>query len=136
MFMALHSTQFHGGNPQQPPANPYQINADLDLTPLIAGFEWNVQDHIKQIDLTWWTSWFDLGTQAWKSAHTTKSLFKNGNNDYDDFFDSFNSEGFSLLINLAQGGQFPQVFNPNDCFVDGKPQYIRIKSVKVYGIIH
>ena len=131
--MSLHSTHFHGGNPQHPPANPLQINANLDATPLIAGFEWNVQDHIGQIDLTWWTSWFDLGTQSWKSAQTTKSLFKNGNNDYLDFFNSFNSEGFSLLINLAQGGEFPQVFNSNDCFVDGKPQFIRIKSVKVYG---
>ena len=125
--MALLSTNF-ANSTQDSPANPLQINANLDQTPLIVGFEWNVQHHIGQIDLTWWTSWFDLGYQTWKSAHATKSLFKSGNSDYYDFYNSFNSEGFSLVINLSQHGD-----TSDDCLVDGKPQYIRIQRVKVDG---
>ena len=131
--MSIHSTNFNGGNPQHPPGDPFHINANLDEAPLWAGFEWNVQHHIGQIDLTWWTTWTDLATNSLKSAQTTKSLFMNGNNDYWDFYNSFNTEGFSLLINLAEGGYFTGVHDPNDCFVDGKPQYIRIKSARVYG---
>ena len=98
--------------------------------PLICGFEWNVQDHIGQIDLTWWFTWFDLGTQTWESSHTTLSLFRNGNYDYYDFLNSFNGEGFSLLINLAEGGNFP---GTSDVLVDGQPQYVVVQSAKAYG---
>ena len=75
-------------------------------------------------------TWYDLGSNSWKDAHSTKVLYKNGNNDYYDFYNSFNGEGFSLLINLAEGGDFP---GTNDVFVDGQPQIMRISSVKVYG---
>ena len=97
---------------------------------MICGFEWNIRDQIGQIDLTWWFTWFDLGTQTWESRHTTLSLFKHGNNDYYDFFNSFNGEGFSLLINLAEGGNFP---GTSDVLVDGKPQYVVVQSAKAYG---
>ena len=50
--------------------------------------------------------------------------------DYYDFFNSFNGEGFSLLINLAEGGVFP---GTQDVLVDGQPQYVVVKSAKVYG---
>ena len=97
---------------------------------MISGLEWNIQDGIGQIDLTWWFKWFDLGSQTWVSRHTTKSLFKHGGYDYYDFLNSFNGEGFSLLINLAEGGDFP---GTQDVLVDGKKQYLIVKSAKAYG---
>ena len=106
------------------------MNADLTTDHLIAGFEWNKRDDAGQLDLTWWFTWFDQGSQSWVSDHTTKVLSRDGNNDYMDFWDSFNGEGFSLLINLAEGGAMPQT---DEVFVDGQPQYMNIKSVKVYG---
>ena len=129
VYMSLHSTNHHGGGPQHPPENPYHLqNVDLIQNILIAGFEWNIHD--EQIDLTWWFTWFDQGAaNSWKSDHTTKVLTKYGNNDYYDFYDSFNGEGFSLLINLAEGGDWPS----NNVFVDGQPQFMKVESVKVYG---
>merc|ERR1711929_68922 len=115
IYMTLHSTNHNGGNGQQP-------NADFTKDPLIAGFEWNVRPEIGQIDLTWWMTWFDISSQSWVSHHTTKVLFEHGNNDYYDFYDSFNGEGFSLLLNLAEGGDWPS----NDVFVDNNPQYMNI----------
>ena len=41
------------------------------------------------------------------SQHTTKVLYEHGNNDYYDFYNSFTGEGFSLLLNMAQGGVMP-----------------------------
>jgi len=133
IVMSLHSTNHFGGGPQHPPKNPLYMNADLTKDHLIAGFEWNVQDNIGQIDLTWWFSWFDQGSQTWASDHTTKSLMRNGDNDYNVFYDSFNGEGFSLLINLAEGGVMPGVYDKNQVFIDGQPQYMNVNSVKVYG---
>ena len=130
VVMSLHSTNHWGGGPQHPPNNPFYMNADLTKDHLIAGFEWNVRNEVGQIDMTWWFTWFDQGSQSWVSDHTTKSLMKNGDNDYNDFYDSFNGEGFSMLINLAEGGAMPQT---NEVFVDGQPQYMNINSVKVYG---
>ena len=152
IHMALHSTNHWGAHPQKPPNNPFDTNADFTKVdsrnmfilclyiksisffalqnPLISGLEWNIQDGIGQIDLTWWFKWFDLGSQTWVSRHTTKSLFKHGGYDYYDFLNSFNGEGFSLLINLAEGGDFP---GTQDVLVDGKKQYLIIKSAKAYG---
>ena len=128
VYMSLHSTNHHGGGPQHPPENPYSLeNVDLTQDVLIAGFEWNLSFQ-NQIDLTWWFTWYDQGSKIWKSDHTTKVLTKYGNNDYDDFYNSFNGEGFSLLINLAEGGDWPS----NNVFVDNQPQFVNIKSVKVY----
>ena len=128
VYMSLHSTNHHGGGPQHPPENPYSFeNVDLTQDVLIAGFEWNLSFQ-NQIDLTWWFTWYDQGSKIWKSDHTTKVLTKYGNNDYYDFYNSFNGEGFSLLINLAEGGDWPS----NNVFVDNQPQFITIKSVKVY----
>ena len=50
--------------------------------------------------------------------------------DYYDFLNSFNGEGFSLLINLAEGGNFP---GTSDVLVDGQPQYVVVQSAKAYG---
>jgi len=130
IVMSLHSTNHWGGEPQHPPKNPIQMNADLTRDHLIAGFEWNVRNEVGQIDLTWWFTWFDQGSQSWQSDHTTKVLLKDSNSDYNDFYNSFNDEGFAMLINLAEGGAMPQT---DEVFVDGQPQYMNINSVKVYG---
>ena len=47
--------------------------------------------------------------QSWVSSHDTKVLYRDGNNDYWDFYNSFDGEGFSLLLNLAQGGVMPGI---------------------------
>jgi len=133
IVMSLHSTNHFGGAPQHPPKNPMYMDADLTTDYLVAGFEWNVRDEIGQIDLTWWFTWFDQGSQSWISDHTTKVLKKNQNHDYDDFFDSFNGEGFSLLINLAEGGAMPGYPSIDQVLADGQPQYMNVKLVRVYG---
>jgi len=130
IFMTIHSTHHNGGNGQHPDTSNYWANSDFTQYPLIAGFEWNIRPEVGQIDLTWWMTWFDVSSQSWESQHTTKVLFENGNNDYWDFFNSFNGEGFSLLINLAEGGVMP---GTHDTFVDGQPQFMHVSSVKVYG---
>ena len=81
------------------------------------------------------------------SQHTTKVLYEHGNNDYYDFYNSFTGEGFSLLLNMAQGGVMPgytsniasmsaigiMFAGTHDTFVDGQPQFMEISSIKVYG---
>ena len=93
------------------------------------------------------------------SQHTTKVLYEHGDNDYYDFYNSFTGEGFSLLLNMAQGGVMPgglvtsqscytsniaymsaissqqgdMFAGTHDTFVDGQPQFMEISSVKVYG---
>jgi len=133
VVMSLHSTNHHGGGPQHPPDSPFKINADVTETPAIFGFEWNVREDVGQIDLTWWLTNYDLGAQQWVQQHTTKVLFIGQDNDYMDFYESFNGEGFSLLINLAEGGVFPGVYHPDGVIVDGQPQYLVVSSAKVYG---
>jgi len=130
IVMTVHSTNHNGGNGQHPSHSSFTANADLTEDPIIAGFEWNIRHEIGQIDLTWWMTWYDLGSQSWETHYTTKVLFEWDNSDYYDFFNSFNGEGFSLLINLAEGGTMP---GTTDTFIDGKPQFMRISSAKVYG---
>ena len=75
-------------------------------------------------------TWFDLSSQNWESHHTTKVLFEHGNNDYYDFFNSFNGEGFSLLINLAEGGVMPGgtfITNVSDLFYHHLMQALMIR---------
>jgi len=135
VVMSLHSTHHNGGNAQHPPADPLFANADFSRDGAILGLEWNVQDNIGQLDITWWISYFDLGTNSWTSMHSTKSLFSSAGagNDYDDFYNSFvNAPGFYAIINLAEGGQFPQCFDYSCTFVDGQPQYVIVDSAKVY----
>ena len=76
-------------------------------------------------------------------------LYRDGNNDYWDFYNSFDGEGFSLLLNMAQGGVMPGIkkhfgelvyryfhdscLGTHDTFIDGQPQFMQISSVKVYG---
>ena len=152
---SLHSPAHHGGNPQHPPNQPVRTNANLNDYPLIAGMEWNIQvtytapfrknignsveqsiftlliqDNGYQLDLTWWMTWYDEGSGQWKHHHTTKPLFHGQNMDYHTFYDAFMNGGFYLRINLAEGGDMPQDQN---VFPDGQPQYIRVKSAKVYG---
>ena len=129
VVMSLHSTNHYGADPQHPPINPYHLDADFTRYPLIAGFEWNVKEPMGEISLLWWFTYYDYG--SWKTVHTIKVLQKKWeSHDYYDFFDSFTGDGFSLLINLAEGGAMPQT---NEVFVDGQPQFMNISSVKVYG---
>lgn len=127
IYMATHSTNHNGGNSQHPSAYAYEVNADFTQDQLICGFEWNLENQ-GQIDLTWWMTWYDLGSQNWKSEHSTLVLQQW--NDYWDFYNSFNGEGFSVLINLAEGGNFP---GTSDALIDGQPQLLVVKSAKVYG---
>lgn len=138
IYMSLHSTHHHGGNPQHPPDQPLFANADFSRDGAILGLEWNVQDKYGQIDITWWISYYDLGEDSWKSMHTTKSLFKSKGdaNDYSDFYNSFaNSRGFYAIVNLAEGGNFPQCYEYSCVLIDGQPQYVVIDSAKVYGVV-
>jgi len=129
--MSTHSSSHHGGNPQHP-SGAIDMNSNLDEyeTELIAGFEWNVQSSKSQIDMTWWMSWYDLGTGSWKKEHHTLVVQSGHGQDYHEFYDSFMGEGFSLIINLAEGGDMP---GTNSVFEDGQPQYMIVKSVKAYG---
>jgi len=125
--MSTHSSNHHGANPQHPSGAIY-MNSNLDETELIAGFEWNV--HSSQIDMTWWMTWCDIGVGSWKSEHHTLVVQSGHGQDYHEFYNSFMGEGFSLIINLAEGGDMP---GTNSVFENGQPQYMVVKSVKAYG---
>merc|ERR1712038_1329033 len=114
IVMSLHSTHHNGGNAQHPPDQPLFANADFSRDGAILGLEWNVQDNLGQIDITWWITYYDLGTNSWLSMHTTAILSEaaGDGNDYKDFYNSFvESNGFYAVINLAEGGVFPQCFD-------------------------
>ena len=101
---------------------------------MICGFEWH--DHgnwfTHQIDLTWWFTWYDVEIKNWRSDHSTFILWEgdSDSNDYYDFYNAFTGDGFSLVINLAEGGAFP---GTQDVLIDGQPQHMVVKSAKVYG---
>ena len=114
-----------------PPLSPLHVNTDLSRDPLIAGVEWNVQEDEGKVDLTWWISWFDQISQSWRNENTTKSLIEEADNDYLVFYSSFVTEGFSLIIDVPEGGPMP---GTNEVLVDGQPQYMHVSSVKVYWI--
>jgi len=129
VVMTTHSSSHHGGNGQHPSDSTMQMNANFMENELISGFEWNLQNS-DQIDLTWWMTWFDLGSNSWESKHTTLVIQANHGQDYHEFYNSFMGNGFYMIINLAEGGDMP---GTNDVFVDGQPQYVIVKSAKVYG---
>ena len=128
--ISLHCTNHYGGSAQHPPLSPLHDNTDLSRDPLIAGLEWNVLEDEGKVDLTWWISWFDQISQSWRNENTTKSLIEEADNDYLVFYSSFVTEGFSLIIDLPEGGPMP---GTNEVLVDGQPQYMHVSSVKVYG---
>ena len=105
------------------------MNANFVENELIAGFEWNV--HGEQIDLTWWMTFLDVSSNSWVSAQPRTLAIQSGHGqDFHEFYSSFQNNGFFLIINLAEGGDMP---GTNDVFVNGEPQYILVKSAKVYG---
>ena len=75
-------------------------------------------------------SWYDIYHHKWVSEHTTKSLYAGVDKDYYGLHKSFSGEGFSLVINLAEGGDWPG----HETFVDLIPHYMTVLSAKVYGI--
>merc|ERR1719186_1909110 len=133
VMMTLHSTNHHGAYGQNPPHNPLHLDTDMTNIPVIFGLEWNVKADDEQIDLTWWITSFDIPSQQWKNERTTKSLLQSEGDaqDYAVFMKSFNEGGFYLLINLAQGGHFPGVYDKDALLMDG-PQHVVIESAKVY----
>ena len=108
----------------------YVANADFTKDPLIAGFEWNIQKN-NQIDLTWWMSWYDISLHKWVSEHTTKTLISwpSAAQEYSLLHKAFTGEGFSLLINLAEGGDRPGC----ETNVNHLPHYMTVLSAKVFG---
>jgi len=136
IHMNTWSTNTKADNGKHPPSDPYYANADFSKDPLICGLEWNVQEDIGQIDITYWHSWYDLGTESWETRNTTLSLLKNEFVDYDEFLNSFTGDGFTLLINLAEGSDWVM----NDCgcsesdiLANGESHYVVVQSAKVYG---
>ena len=129
IFMELHSTNHHSGAAQRPPGSPIDLEADLSVDPITAGLEWEISEKEGNIKLTWWIKWFDQASETWTNLNTTKSLFGEGNDDYFIFLNSFLSEGFSLIIDLPEGGSlFPGPVLPGH-----QPQYMEIFNVKVFG---
>merc|ERR1712037_511087 len=131
VVMTTHSGGHNGGNGQHPSeGGRLDMNANLVDNELIAGFEWNLENP-NQIDLTWWMSYFDLGSQSWVSAPPRTLVIQSGHGqDFHEFYNTFMGTGFFLIINLAEGGDMP---GTSDVFVNGQPQYIVVKSAKVYG---
>jgi len=133
IYMSLHSTHHHGGSPQHPSGNPVRPNADFSKDGAVLGLEWNILDDSNKLDLTWWISYFDLGSQAWKTGHYTKSLQKGTGDDYEEFYNSFiNHKGFYAIINLAEGGVWPGC-EDHSCLLNSGDQYVIVESAKVYG---
>jgi len=127
IHMTLHTAS---KSHQHPNPSSYHANADFTIDPLIAGFEWNIRDEKNQIDLTWWMSWYDIYHHKWVSVHTTKSLYAGVDKDYYGLHKSFTGEGFSLVINLAEGGDWPG----HETFVEPIPHFMTVFSARVYGI--
>ena len=47
--MTLHSTNMYGANGQHPDTASYTANSDFTQYPLIAGFEWNINDDDNEV---------------------------------------------------------------------------------------
>jgi len=136
IHMNTWSTNTKDNNGEHPPNDPYYANADFSKDTLICGLEWNVQEDIGQIDITYWHSWYDLDTESWETKDTTLSLLKDEFDDYDEFLNSFTGDGFTLLINLAEGSDW--VMGECDCsesdiLANGENHYVVVQSAKVYG---
>ena len=131
--MSLHSTNHHGGDAQHP-SGDVNPNADFSHDGAILGLEWNVLEQKGQLDITWWISYFDLGSHSWRSEHHTKSLFHGRGQDYHEFYNSFvNANGFYAIINLAEGGDWPNCHH-DYCVLTSGDQYLVVDSAKVYGV--
>jgi len=133
VYMTTHSGNHNGGGGQHPSAGgTMSMNSNFVDHELIAGFEWNMHD--TQIDLTWWMSYFDLSSNSWKKEEPRTLVIRHGHSqDYTEFYESFQKDGFYLIVNLAEGGMFTGHYHHNEVMVDGQPQYVKVKSAKVYS---
>jgi len=133
VYMTTHSGNHNGGGGQHPSAGgTMSVNSNFVDHELIAGFEWNM--HGTQIDLTWWMTYFDLSSNSWKQAKPRTLVIRHGHSqDYTEFYESFQKDGFYLIVNLAEGGMFTGHYHHNEVMVDGQPQYVKVKSAKVYS---
>ena len=125
--MELHSPSHWGGQAQHPPLNPLHVESDLSLNPLTSGLEWKVDQ--QEVSLTWHFDWLEQTTKSWKHAKTNLTITENNNSDFFVFYNSFAKQGFSLIIDLPEGGVMP---GTNNVLVDGQPQHIHVSSAKVY----
>ena len=81
-----------------------------------------------------WMSYFDVSSNSWVEAkHRTLVIQHGAGQDYSEFYESFQKDGFYLIVNLAEGGTFTGHLHHNEVMVDGQPQYVRVKSAKVYS---
>ena len=134
IYMSLHSTNHYGGNAQHP-SGSVDANTDYSKYGAILGLEWNIHDSAGQLDLTWWISYFDLGSQSWKTEQLTKSLYSGTGDDYEVFYNSFiNHKGFFAIINLAEGGDWPGCLD-HSCLLNSGDQHVIVESAKVYGAL-
>ena len=79
-------------------------------------------------------SYFDVSSNSWVEAkHRTLVIQHGASQDYTEFYESFQKDGFYLIVNLAEGGTFTGHVHHNEVMVDGQPQYVRVKSAKVYS---
>ena len=80
-----------------------------------------------------WITYFDLSSNSWVEEKPRTLVIHHGaNQDYSEFYDTFQKDGFYLIVNLAEGGMFTGHYHHNEVMVDGQPQYVRVKSAKVY----
>ena len=79
-------------------------------------------------------TYFDLSSHSWVQARPRTLVIKRGaGQDYSEFYESFQKDGFYLIVNLAEGGDFTGRYRHYQVMVDGQPQYVRVKSAKVYS---
>lgn len=134
-YMSLHSPKHHGANAQHPEGGPFYLDVDLTKSPGVFGLEWHMirgdDGAVKQLDITWWISQENLASPGkWLTKCAVKSLVASPG-DLDDlqtFVDGF-ARGFYLIVNLAEGGNFP---GKDPGLQPDKPQNVTILSAKAY----
>ena len=79
-------------------------------------------------------TYFDLASHSWVQEEARTLVIKRGaGQDYSEFYESFKKDGFYLIVNLAQGGKLTGHYHHSEVMADGEPQYVRVKSAKVYS---
>lgn len=138
-YAALHSSNNYGGHCQypgnmHPRYKPFDLGYDLTKTPGIFGLEWQVRKEDEKIDLTWWATYSENG--AMKITTLSIRLGDRVGDDREVFSKSFEEGGFYLIVNFAQGGNFPDGSRGNrdpELLQAVYPQNMTILSAKAYS---
>ena len=78
-------------------------------------------------------TYFNLNTNSCVRAEPRTLVIRQGaNQDYSQFYNAFQKDGLYLIVNLAEGGTFTGNKQRHKVMVDRQPQYVKIKSAKVY----